>query len=75
VGSTNYRWLITIDTCRNSLGVPGEEAPGKDYLLATLERIPPQLQAPRDERESSESARPGQVEAAHRHLEPSRDTQ
>jgi hypothetical protein len=75
VGSTDYRWLIAIDTCRNSLVVPGEEAHGKDHLLAALERIPPQLQAPRDERESPESVRADQVEAAHRPLEPSRDTQ
>jgi hypothetical protein len=75
VGSTDYRWLIAIDTRRNSLVVPGEEAPGKDHLLAVLEHIPPQLEAPRDERELPESARTGQVEAAHRPLEPSRDTQ
>ena len=34
MGSTNYRWLIAIDTPRNSLVVPGKEAQRKDHLLA-----------------------------------------
>jgi hypothetical protein len=66
VGSTDYWGLITIDTLRNSLVVPGEETRRKDHLLAAaLERIPSQLEASRDKRESPESARTGQVEAAH----------
>jgi hypothetical protein len=76
VGSTDYRWLTAIDTRRNSLAVPGKEAHRKYHLLAAaLERIPPQIEAPRDERESPELARTGQVEVAHRPSEPSRDTQ
>jgi hypothetical protein len=70
VGGTDYRWLTAIDTRRNPLVVLGEEARRKDHLLATLERIPPQLEAPpRDERESPESARTGP------HAPRSRDTQ
>ena len=64
MGSTNYRWLIAIDTCRNSLVVPGEEARRTDHLLAAvLERMPPQLEASRDERESPELARAAKIEA------------
>ena len=53
MGSTDNWRLTAIDTRRTSLVVLGEEARRKDHLLATLERIPPQLEAqPRDERES-----------------------
>jgi hypothetical protein len=76
VGSTDYRWLIAIDTLRNSLVVPGEEARRTDHLLAAaLECILPQLEAPRDERESPEWARAAKGEAARRPSESSRDTQ
>ena len=64
MGSTDFRWLTAIDTQRNLLVVPGEEARRKDHLLtAALERIPPQLEALGDERESPASARTGQAEA------------